>query len=305
VDPLGGGLRALEVDGIAVIDGYPEGRPAPYAAGAVLFPWPNRVRDGRWSTDGTDHHLVVDEPELHNASHGLVRGQVFEVSHSTPGVLNLRTEIEDRPGYPFHLQLELEYRLLEDGLLVQSGVRNLGTRKAPFALGFHPYVRVGEVPASQLTLKVAASQVLDVDDQLIPIGSHVVTGTTEDPTTLPLAKAVLNHSYGGLTVVDGRHRHRLQAPDGRAVEVRTDPAFSWVQVFTCPIFPRAEGRGTAVAVEPMTAPPNALASGRDVIQLEPGASWTAGWSVHLITGVSGSRAGGRLPGSVRSPGTKE
>lgn len=281
VDPLGGGLRELEVDGIALVESYPEGDPAPYAAGAVLFPWPNRVRDGRWSADGTDHRLVVDEPELHNASHGLVRGQVFEVLPSAPGVLSLRTEIDDCPGYPFHLQLLLEYRLLDDGLLVQSDVRNLGTRKAPFALGFHPYARVGDVPASQLTLMVAASEVLEVDDQLIPIGSHEVTGTAEDPNDLPLATAVLNHSYGGLTVVDGHHRHRLQAPDGHAVELRTDPAFGWVQIFTCPIFPRAEGLATAVAVEPMTAPPNALASGRDVIQLEPGESWTAGWSVHL------------------------
>jgi aldose 1-epimerase len=282
VDPLGGGLRELEVDGIAIVESYPEGQTPPYAAGEVLFPWPNRVRDGRWSDEGTEQQLVISETELNNASHGLVRGRRFGIAHRAADALTLRTEVKDSPGYPFHLQLELEYQVLADGLQVQSRVRNLGSRRAPFGIGFHPYLRVGEAPTSELTLQIAAAEVLEVDDQLIPVGSHPVAGTAEDPNDLPLATAVLNHAYGGLTAADGQHRHRLQAAAGKAVEMRTDPAFGWVQVYTCPIYPRPGGLVTAVAVEPMTAPPNALVSGRDLIRLEPESAWSAGWSVHLI-----------------------
>ena len=35
----------------------------------------------------------------------------------------------------------------------------------------------------------------------------------------------------------------------------------------------------AVALEPMTAPPDALNSGTGLIWLEPGESWTSSWGV--------------------------
>jgi len=35
----------------------------------------------------------------------------------------------------------------------------------------------------------------------------------------------------------------------------------------------------AVAIEPMTCPPNAFRSGTDVITLEPGATWTGAWGI--------------------------
>jgi aldose 1-epimerase len=38
-------------------------------------------------------------------------------------------------------------------------------------------------------------------------------------------------------------------------------------------------RRLAVAIEPMTCPPNALRSGSDVIRLEPGASWSGNWGI--------------------------
>ena len=281
VEPRGGGLRALTVDGCALVESYADGDRPPYAAGAVLFPWPNRVRDGRWSAHGTDHQLDVDEPELRNASHGLVRDQQFETEHRAGDVVTLRTVVNDRPGYPFHLQLTIEYRLLDDGLRVRSQVRNLGDRPAPFALGFHPYLRLGEVPTEQLWLQVAAEEVLDVDHRLIPVGSRAVTAGPQDPRELPLATAVLDHCYGGLAVVDGSVRHRLRAPDGRALELRAEARFGWLQVYTCPQFPRAEGAGLAVALEPMTAPPDALRSGRDLTWLDPGSTWSATWSLHL------------------------
>src|SRR5918911_1406065 len=70
---VGGGLRRYRVAGADLLDGYGEDEVAPGGAGQVLAPWPNRVRDGRYTFCGTAHQLPLDEPERANAIHGLVR----------------------------------------------------------------------------------------------------------------------------------------------------------------------------------------------------------------------------------------
>ena len=92
----------------------------------------------------------------------------------------------------------------------------------------------------------------------------------------------LDTAYTGLATVDGRVRHRLTAPDGTAVELAADPAFGWAQVFTTEVYDTDDGRIDAVAIEPMTCPADALNSGTDLLHLEPGEQWVAGWSLALL-----------------------
>ena len=53
------GLRALTVDGHDLVQPYSETRTPPWAAGIVLAPWPNRVRDARWVHDGAPEQLDI------------------------------------------------------------------------------------------------------------------------------------------------------------------------------------------------------------------------------------------------------
>ena len=57
-----------------------------------------------------------------------------------------------------------------------------------------------------------------------------------------------------------------------------DAANTWLQVFTSDPL-EAERRRAAVAVEPMTCPPNAFASGEDLIVLQPRESVTVRWGI--------------------------
>ena len=50
---------------------------------------------------------------------------------------------------------------------------------------------------------------------------------------------------------------------------------------------RPSRRRQGVAIEPMTCPPNAFASGIDVIHLEPGAAWSAAWRDCYSTAAEG------------------
>jgi aldose 1-epimerase len=62
--------------------------------------------------------------------------------------------------------------------------------------------------------------------------------------------------------------------------VWADPDFKWVQVYTPDNYP---GRGRAVAIEPMTCPPDALNSGVDLLWLEPGESWAGRWGLRPLS----------------------
>jgi aldose 1-epimerase len=68
----------------------------------------------------------------------------------------------------------------------------------------------------------------------------------------------------------------LTAPDGRATALWGDAAVRWLQVFTPDDL---DGRGRAVAVEPMTCPPDAVHSGTDLHVLAPGETWTVRWGI--------------------------
>ena len=83
-------------------------------------------------------------------------------------------------------------------------------------------------------------------------------------------------------------RTALTAPDGRFVELWQDESFGFVQVFTTRLFPTAAGRHLAIAIEPMTAPPNAFNSGQGVRWLAQDESWSATWGIRYGGAKSGA-----------------
>lgn len=281
----GGGLRALAVDGVDLVETYPAGGDVPACAGAVLFPWANRVRDGRWSQRGVEYQLPVNEPALGNAAHGLVRDVVFTVAERTQAEATLTTEVMPQPGYPFALGLALTYRLTVNGIDVRHRIGNRCGWPAPVCVGAHPYPRIGAVPTDDLTLTVRAGTYFPVDERLLPIGERDVTGTVLDLRDgRRIGGLSINTCFGGIEATGGRHRHRIEAEDGRSVEVWTDVDFGYVQVYRCAEFPRVDRVGGttfggALAIEPMTAPPDALNSGVGVRWLDPGEEWTASWGI--------------------------
>jgi aldose 1-epimerase len=77
---VGAGLRAYEVRGRPLLDGYAEEEISSAARGQILAPWPNRLRDGSYDFDGETLRLPPSEPEKGNATHGLLRWAAWEVT---------------------------------------------------------------------------------------------------------------------------------------------------------------------------------------------------------------------------------
>ena len=277
VTEVGAGLRAFTSAGLPYVESFPVDSRPPRGAGTVLVPWPNRTAGGRWTWKGTVQQLPLSEPAAGNAIHGLLRHTFYAVLERSAVAITLGARLAPQNGWPVPLAAQVRYAVAADGLHVTHTVHNIGGEAVPFGIGTHPYIRAGNAATEECTLTLAASTALPLEGGLPTGPPHP---DDEFRSGRLLKGAELDHAFGGCAPADGDTlvRHRLLGPDG-GVELWADPDFRWVQVFTPADHP---GRGRAVAVEPMTCPPDALNSGTDLITLEPGESWTGSWGLRPV-----------------------
>jgi aldose 1-epimerase len=279
ITEVAAGLREFSIGGVDLTEPFPESATPPSAAGIVLAPWPNRVADGLWQLDGKPQQLDITEPARHNALHGLLRYTGYDLLEREGHSVTLGASVFPQHGYPFHLETSVRYELVDDGLSVTHLARNLSAAPAPVAFGTHPFLRIGDVPTEDLVLTVHASTRFETDARLNPTAELPVDGTEYDLRAgRPVAELQLDTAFGGLVTVGGISA-TLRAPDGREVRLLQDEAHGYLQVFTTRDFP---GRGLAIAIEPMTAPPNAFNSGLGLRWLEPDETWTVGWGIGYL-----------------------
>jgi aldose 1-epimerase len=277
---LGGGLRSYEVGGRAVLDGFPAGERPKSGRGQVLVPWPNRIDHGSYEFDGKRMQLPLTEPENGNAIHGLVRRAVWNVGDQTPDRVVLDYLLEPQPGYPFALALSIEYALSDDGLRVTTTARNVGPAPCPYGCGQHPYLTLGTATVDPLRLEVPADTVFFSDERGLPDGSAPVSGTEYDfRAGRTIGATVLDNAFTGLERdAAGRANVLLDEPDGGSgLTLWVDESYPYLMVFTGDPLPDVARR--AVAVEPMTCPPNAFRSGESLIRLAPGESTASTWGI--------------------------
>jgi aldose 1-epimerase len=269
VTELGAGLRELTFRGQPLIAGYAADELPPAGAGQLLAPWPNRVDGGRYVFGGTEYQLALTA----------VRQDASAV--------RLRSAPHGQQGYPFGLEIEAEYALdPETGLRVTVAARNRGSHAAPYGTGSHPYLTVRTASVDGCGLTLPADSWLPLDDRGIPSGPpEPVDGTAYDfrkPRVIGTTR--LDHALTGLSRGgDGRAWAYLdaggEAPGGGPrVGLWADEGYGWLQVFTGdPLQPGM--RRKAVAIEPMTCPPNAFVTADDLLVLEPGEKVTHNWGI--------------------------
>jgi aldose 1-epimerase len=284
---VGGGLRAYRVAGVEVVDGYAEEELCPAGAGQLLAPWPNRIRDGRYAFAGEQYQLGLTEPARHNAIHGLVNWARWHEVGSTAESVTLELEMPAQPGYPWPLLLRTVWTVGVDGLRAEHTVTNLAGSNCPFGFATHPYVIVPGVPVDDLLLRVPARSRLLLDGRQLPIGAARVAGGELDfSQPRRIGSSILDSCYGDLAPdPDGSSTVEVSTEDGRGVRVWADRGFHWWQLFTGDPLPPARAR-RSLAVEPMTCPPDAFRSGRDLVTLAPGESWRGSWGLHPGPGAA-------------------
>ncbi len=278
VTEVGATLRRYTVGDRDLINGFEADQSVKGGRGQTLLPWPNRLRDGRYTFDGTEQQLALSEPARHNASHGLVRYVAWTVQEHLVDRVSLRVRVYPQTGWPGTLEAIATYRLDDDGLSVELRATNLGTGPLPFGYAAHPYLSVGESTVDEVRVRVPARSFLTVDDRLLPVALEPVDGTANDLREAPvLGDRVLDVAMTGLERdTDGRWRVTVEHGD-RSTELWGDEAMGWVQVFTGGPY-----RTWGVAVEPMSCGPDAFNPGPthdDLRVLAPGDSFVGRWGI--------------------------
>jgi aldose 1-epimerase len=277
---MGGGLCSYSGRRGELLDGFAADEPIASGRGQILIPWPNRIEDGAYEFDGRRHQLPLTEPERGNAIHGLVRDERWTVGKREPHRVVMEHVLEPRPGYPFTLELAVEYALSESGLSVRTSATNVGEDACPFGSGQHPYVTLGTATVDSLILRAPGRTVLTVDERGIPRGREPVDGTESDfrrPREIGATR--LDHAFTDLERgEDGRARVELRDPRSRkGLTLWLDESYGYLQLFTGDPLPDVARR--SLAVEPMTCPANAFRTGEALVRLEPGESFAGAWGI--------------------------
>jgi aldose 1-epimerase len=281
VTELGAGLRSLTYRDQPVVIGYQADELPPAGAGQLLVPWPNRIDHGRYSFGGGSFQLALTEPARGTAIHGLTRWVSWPLVAVAEDSVELGLRLLGSPGYPFSIELRAGYRLTAgEGLHVTVTAHNAGAGPAPYGTGSHPYLRAGDGLIDDWQLELPAARWLPADERGIPVAEpQPVAGTEYDFTGgRKVGSTVLDHAFTELTTDQaGRAWVRL-ASQQVEVALWAGHGYRWLQAFTGdPLGPAQRRR--AVAVEPMTCPPNAFASGTDLLTIEPGATVTHRWGL--------------------------
>lgn len=296
VTQVGATLRLLEMDERPILWGFDESESSSGGRGQVLAPWPNRLQDGHYNYSGITGVAALDDHQRSCAIHGLVRWVPWEIQEMNSKSVRLKYWLAPQPAYPFSLHLSITYSLSDEGLTVEYIAHNGGPDTLPFGIGFHPYLAIKSGDVDQARLQIPANRRLILDDRGLPRGIEPVADTPYDFRSGPgwtayqprsirdLQGSVLDDCFTDLTSRDDRKWRVLFQPDERsdsAIVLWGESIFRYVMCYTGDTL-KENIRRKAVAIEPMTCPPNALRTGDDLILIKPGEQSTGSWGIEPL-----------------------
>lgn len=281
VTEVGATIRHYSVAGCDVLDGFRADEVCSGGRGQQLIPWPNRVRDGRYSFAGKRQQLALTEPANGNAIHGLVRWANWQAESTEPARVVMTLRLHPQPGWSGSLDLSMTAELSASGLTVTTRARNSGGVEVPYGTGAHPYLTVGGDRVDSATLEVPAGRFAAPDDRGIPVDPRPVDGTDYDfREGRRIDDLVLDTAYTDIVRdPDGMWRVRLKDREsGSAATVWADETHPWLQLFTGDTLPAGKAR-VGLAVEPMTCGPDAFNTGEGLLVLAPGEGQVGRWGI--------------------------
>lgn len=201
------------------------------ASSFLMAPYPNRIRDGRFTFAGEEYQLRF--PEKH-AIHGDVRNRPWKVEEvsETSTTLSFRSRDFKDVNYPFPFFVRQKCEVVGDALRVTCFLTNEGVTPMPAGCGFHPYYN-----------RALAGKSEEVRIQFCAVGVYPFTGAIPLPDAMakPLGSSLdfseervlpesLDHCFSGW---DGPAT--ITWPHSRLrVVMKASPTFGHLVVYSPP-----------------------------------------------------------------------
>ncbi len=274
---LGGSLQHLTFKGVDIIDGI-----NPDETGledyrntfksSILFPFPNRVKDGKYTFGEHTYELSINDLNFNNAIHGLVHDRQFSyeiVENDSDKIILKLTYVADgsNTGFPFAYDLSLVYTFDRSGAMeLKFELANSGYQTFPFGMGWHPYFKSTDLSETRISAKLKDHFICP--ERMIP----------EEKEEAQLEEQFL---LGEQAFDDGFSLFEpscdLDTPDSSIKMHFETGSEAYLQIYT------PEHR-QSVAIEPMTCVTDALNNGIGLEALDPGETYH--WSVKMKVSTS-------------------
>ncbi|HAB16089.1 MAG TPA: aldose 1-epimerase [Verrucomicrobiales bacterium] len=245
----------------------------------LLHPWANRLAGSHYEAAGRGADLDLSSPLLHLDAnrlpiHGvgwpLLAWEVTEATHARILARLDWTRNDLLAVFPFRHRIEMAVTLLPDGVTVETTLVAGSNGPVPVSFGFHPYFGIPGLPRAQWRLTLPALRRLMLDSRAIPTGEETPFGAFDR------VLGDLNFD-DGFAVVDEHPVFSIEG-GGRRITVEFLAGYRYAQVF-------APKDKDYVALEPMTAPTNALVSGRGLGIVEPGGRYRTAFRIGVTAGL--------------------
>jgi galactose mutarotase-like enzyme len=214
----------------------------------LMAPWANRLSRKQFRVAGVDvdhRRLELYRDENGLAIHGtMTAAPGWAIVLVEPARLVARFAYEADRAFPFAHELAVEARLAEKGLTLKTALRASGRRRVPVSFGWHPYFKVPG-PRRSWTLGVPACARLELDAKEIPNGKAAPLRAQR----FELGDRAFDEQFAL-----GRGRLFTLEGGGRKLGVRFGRGYDFAQIYGPP------GK-RFLAIEPMTAPTDALVTG--------------------------------------------
>jgi aldose 1-epimerase len=251
--------------------------------GSKLFPFPNRIKNGRFVWHGKKYQLPINFPSENHAIHGLVLGKKFKIVSKKCSENEASIELTyyyhgEMPGYPFKYRLQVIFSFSRiNGVKCHTIVANEDEIAIPIGDGWHPYFQTG-TKIDHLYLKLPSTEILEVDKRMIPIGNRIKSDKFASLTEI--GKTIFDTCYKIGKSKKGIAEVKLNDPRNNinlTIWQETGRGkYNYLQIYTPP-------SRTSIAVEPMTCAPDAFNNREGLITLEPGKNFTASFGIKLTS----------------------
>jgi aldose 1-epimerase len=169
-----------EVTEVLTPEPLPTLRVNPYYRGHILFPFNDRIYQGKYCHLGRSYQLEKNCKEDGSALHGLVFDKQFSLvdanDDDTRAEAVLRYSIEEGrfSGYPFPVTLTLTCRLRERQFDILFHITNDGQETIPLAFGWHPYFSFNN-DIRNAEILCDSERYVEVEENLYPTGNIPLT----------------------------------------------------------------------------------------------------------------------------------